>query len=290
MCKNLVEKGNLAHPLIIYNRTTSKAEALSSQIGHSKVARSVEEAVAEADIIFVCLGDDDAVTATMEAAVKSADVTGKLFVDCSTVHPTTTSREAAAYTAKGAGFVAMPVFGAPAMADSGQLLCVPAGPAEWTAKVIPYTTGVMGRANIDVSGQDPAKATLLKVLGNTMILSMVEALAEGHVAAEKTGLGSADFHAFIEQMFSGPYTGYSNRMRGGDYYRRPSPLFAIDLARKDARHAQALANAAGVTMHNVERGDGYLKAVKEHMGARGDIAGIYGAKRVEAGLKFENGD
>jgi hypothetical protein len=32
----------------------------------------------------------------------------------------------------------------------------------------------------------------------------------------------------------------------------------------------------------------YLKVVKEHMSARGDIAGIYGAKRVEAGLKFEN--
>jgi hypothetical protein len=31
-----------------------------------------------------------------------------------------------------------------------------------------------------------------------------------------------------------------------------------------------------------------LKVVKEHMGARGDIAGIYGAKRVEAGMKFEN--
>jgi len=31
-----------------------------------------------------------------------------------------------------------------------------------------------------------------------------------------------------------------------------------------------------------------LKVVKEHMGARGDIAGIYGAKRVEAGLKSEN--
>jgi hypothetical protein len=31
-----------------------------------------------------------------------------------------------------------------------------------------------------------------------------------------------------------------------------------------------------------------LKAVKEHMGARGDIVGIYGAKGVEAALKFEN--
>jgi len=43
-----------------------------------------------------------------------------------------------------------------------------------------------------------------------------------------------------------------------------------------------------VHMKNVEVANEYLKVVKEHMGARGDIAGIYGAKRVEAGMKFEN--
>jgi len=53
---------------------------------------------------------------------------------------------------------------------------------------------------------------------------------------------------------------------------------------KDARHTQALANKAGVHMKNVEIASKYLKVVKE----RGDIAEIYDAKRVEAGLKFEN--
>jgi hypothetical protein len=28
--------------------------------------------------------------------------------------------------------------------------------------------------------------------------------------------------------------------------------------------------------------------VQEHMGSKGDIAGVYGAVRQEAGLKFEN--
>jgi len=30
-----------------------------------------------------------------------------------------------------------------------------------------------------------------------------------------------------------------------------------------------------------------LAAVQKHMGSRGDITGIYGAVRQEAGLKFE---
>ena len=77
-------------------------------------------------------------------------------------------------------------------------------------------------------------------------------------------------------------------MRSGDYYKREEPLFAVDLAMKDARHAQELANKVGVHMKDVEIANEYLKVVKEHMGTRGDIAGMYGAKRVEAGLPFEN--
>ena len=64
-------------------------------------------------------------------------------------------------------------------------------------------------------------------------------------------------------------------------------MFAVDLARKDARHALSLAEAAGAKMKDIEVVDAHLAAVQKHMGARGDIAGIYGAVRQEAGLKFE---
>jgi 3-hydroxyisobutyrate dehydrogenase-like beta-hydroxyacid dehydrogenase len=287
MCKNLVEKGNLDKPLIIFNRTIKRAEDLSSKIGHSTVAPSIGEAVVKSDIIFICLGDDAAITENLNKILEG-DVKGKLIVDCSTVHPDTTAMTAKAIEANGGKFVACPVFGAPAMAEGGQLVCVLAGPKEDVEKVIPYCKGVIGRANIDLGGQPAEKATLLKVIGNTFILSMVETISEGQVVAEKTGLGVDILHQFLEMMFPGPYAAYSNRMKSGDYYKREEPLFAVDLAMKDARHAQALANRAGVHMKNVEIANEYLKGVKEHMGARGDIAGIYGAKRVEAGLKFEN--
>jgi hypothetical protein len=75
------------------------------------------------------------------------------------------------------------------MAENGQLVCVTAGKKESCDKAVPYTTGVMGRANIDYSGQPAGNATLLKVIGNTFILNMVSQLSEGHVLAEKSGLG-----------------------------------------------------------------------------------------------------
>lgn len=287
MCKNLVEKGQLDKPLIIYNRTTKRSEDLNKSLpsGKSKVATSIKDAVSEADIVFTCVGDDAAIDDTIDEALK-VDAKGKLFVDCSTVHPETSDELAKKVTGAGAEFVACPVFGAPAMADNGQLVCVLAGPKESVEKVKPYTKGVMGRAFVDFGGQRVGQATLLKIIGNTFLLNMVEALSEGHTLAEKSGLGSENLHQLIETMFPGPYTAYSNRMMSGDY-NREEPLFAVDLARKDARHAMALAKASGTRLRDVEVADAHLEQVKKHKGEKGDIAGIYGAVRQEAGLKFE---
>lgn len=220
MCKNLVEKGDLSKPLILFNRTQKRAEDLSEKLGNgkTKVVSTIGDAVKSSDIIFTCVGDDKAIEETIEIALKE-DVKGKLFVDCSTVHPDTTNGLAKSIIGKGAHFVACPVFGAPAMAESGNLVCVLAGPSADVKKVKPYCKGVMGRAEIDYSDQEYGKATLMKIIGNTFILQMVECLSEGHVVAEKTGLGAENLQQFVETMFPGPYAAYSTRMRTGDYNR-----------------------------------------------------------------------
>ena len=69
MCKNLAEKGYLSSPLIIFNRTHSRAEDLPAKIGHS-VDSSIAEAVEKADIAFVCLGDDASVTDNTDTVLK----------------------------------------------------------------------------------------------------------------------------------------------------------------------------------------------------------------------------
>ena len=198
------------------------------------------------------------------------------------------------------------VFGAPAAAEAGQLVCVVAGSAAQTAKVLPYCKGVMGKANIDLSDQPPGKASLLKLVGNTFIINMVESLAEGHTLAEKSGLGMENLHQFIENVFPGPYTAYSQRLMSGDYYKREEvkpynfacqlfirltayqPLFAAPLARKDARHALDLAKSSGTRLKDIEIADEHLAAAEKHMGSKADMTGIYGVVRQEANMKFEN--
>jgi 3-hydroxyisobutyrate dehydrogenase-like beta-hydroxyacid dehydrogenase len=235
----------------------------------------------------MCLGDDAAVNSAVDKILEE-DVEGKLIVDCSTVHPDTTNALEKRITSKGAEFVGMPVFGAPAMADNGQLVCVIAGKASAVEKVKPYTKGVMGRADIEYPDQPAGNATLLKVIGNTFILNMVSQLSEGHVLAEKSGLGVENLQAFISTMFPGPYTAYSQRMLAGDYYQRNEPLFHIDLARKDARHARDLADRSGASVKMLALAQERLDKVKEEIGDRGDIPSVYGVVRKESGLEFKN--
>jgi 3-hydroxyisobutyrate dehydrogenase-like beta-hydroxyacid dehydrogenase len=109
MAKNLVEKGNLSSPLILYNRTIKKAEELSKELGtdKTKVASTIEDAVRDADIIYTCLGSDKAVSDTIASAL-NVHVAGKIFVECSTVSPDTTNAAAKSVEAKGASFVGSP--------------------------------------------------------------------------------------------------------------------------------------------------------------------------------------
>lgn len=109
MCKNLIGKGDLEKPLIVFNRTNQRAIDLSAKFPSEKlaVASSINDAVFKSEIIFICLADDAAVRDTIGSALKE-NVEGKVFVDCSTIHPNTTDELAGMIEGRGAHFVACP--------------------------------------------------------------------------------------------------------------------------------------------------------------------------------------
>ncbi|KAI3545526.1 hypothetical protein CABS01_14590 [Colletotrichum abscissum] len=289
MCKNIAEKSKLDKPLLIYNRTTKRATELSQSLpaGKTQVVEALGDAIAQADIIFTCVANDQAVEEIF-ATASQQKLEGKVFVECSTIAPGASEAAAKAVLDKGAEFICAPVFGAPAMVAAGNATLVLAGPKASIEKIRPYIDAMAAR-EINMADEPYHKASTLKVLGNTVILGMVEQLAETYVAAEKSGLGTGYVKQFVDAMFGGsPYPAYSVRMLEGDYYKREEPLFAVDLARKDAGHAMAIAKAAGTRLPNIENADRHLQIVKEHVGPSGDMAGIYGAVRKEAGLKYEN--
>jgi len=107
MTRNLVAKGNLEEPLILYNRTRSRADEHSSQIGHSTVAATLEEAVSKSDIIWSCLQNQEAVMECFEKILPQ-NLNGKLFLECSTISPDVVNSLAKRILNAGAEFVAMP--------------------------------------------------------------------------------------------------------------------------------------------------------------------------------------
>ncbi|KAH9887142.1 NAD binding domain of 6-phosphogluconate dehydrogenase-domain-containing protein [Xylariomycetidae sp. FL2044] len=288
MVKNLVEKGSLEKPLILYNRTKKRAEDLAAQLpnGKTEIVDSIEEGVKKADIVFTIISNDAAVQDTFDTLSK-LDIEGKLLVECSTIHPDITEKVAAQVTAKGAEFLATPVFGAPAAAEAGQLVFVPAGAKASIDKIRPYGVGVMAKAEIPFEDKPYGDALKLKLIGNAFIGNMVSMLGEGFTVAETTGVGTAPLKQLIDTLFGGVYSAYAQRMVDGTYWKMDEPLFSADNARKDAGHALRLAQASGANLKNTQVADDYLRVVAEHAGgSKGDIAGMYGAARKIAGLKY----
>lgn len=153
-----------------FNRTITRGDPLRELGG--RPSASAEELVANCDLIFLSLSDDSALKATLDAIVGSDDgnLSGKIVIDTSTVHPDSSSEAETRLAVKGARFVAAPVFGASPVAALGTLLWVVAGPDDSVSVIEPYVKGVMGRGIIRV-GQDVRQASMMKTTGRVGLLS-----------------------------------------------------------------------------------------------------------------------
>ncbi|KAI0137103.1 6-phosphogluconate dehydrogenase [Xylariales sp. AK1849] len=288
MAKNLQKylSSTDAPGLVYTNRTLSRGDSLKA-LGASPVD-TVSEVAKRSDIIFSCVSNDAVLKSVADEIVASGDIKGKVYVDCSTVHPDTSLSVSKQISEAGAEFVASPVFGASAMAEAGKLIFVTAGPSTATQKIAPYLNNVMGRSVIDM-GENVSKSSLLKIAGNICVVSFMEVISEAHVFAEKTGLGSTILEQMLGDMFGPVVESYSKRLTTGAYAPAPDGKagFDVALAIKDAKHALNCAEAAGtrlevseVALKNMET------ASKMQEGKPLDSSSMYGTIRTEAGLDF----
>ena len=83
--------------------------------------------LAHNDIVFSMLGSDDAVRDVFGKYLEGKPRKGSIFVECSTVFPDLAIELAKEGEGDGVTFLAGPVFGRPAAAMGGSVLCVIAG-------------------------------------------------------------------------------------------------------------------------------------------------------------------
>jgi 3-hydroxyisobutyrate dehydrogenase-like beta-hydroxyacid dehydrogenase len=186
MVANLLKAG---YPVTVWNRTPARCEPLLAQ--GAEQASSPAKAVAGADVVMYCVSDDAAVEALVfgEEGVLAGVESGQILIDLTTVHPDTSRKEAAAYAEQGARFLDAPVFGSKNEAANGGLWIVVGGDRDLYEQMKPIletlseTTHYMGGT---------AMGSSMKLVGNLVVASQIEALGEAMTLATKANLNPED--------------------------------------------------------------------------------------------------
>ena len=239
MARHLAQAG---HEVRVHNRTSSKMHALAS-IAAVVPCSSPEEAASGADVIMVCVGNDDDVRSVVfgELGVIHGLTPGSVVVD----HTTTSadlSRELSRRLAEvGVDFVDAPVSGGQAGAENGTLtvMCGSDKPDAFD-KVVPVINAyarscvLLGSAG---SGQ------LAKMVNQICIAGVLEGLAEGLNFAVAAGL---DAHAVVDVISKGAAQSWQLENRGHTMIDGKFDFgFAVEWMKKDLGYALSEAARIG---------------------------------------------
>ncbi|GAB0116533.1 NAD(P)-dependent oxidoreductase [Acidisoma sp. 7E03] len=220
------------HELVIYNRSRAKAEALSGD--GITLAESAAEAAAQTGLVLTMLADDDAVEATVFGAdgVLAGLRPGQIHVSGSTISVDLSRRLEEAHGALRQGFVAAPVLGRPAAAESGKLFVMVAGASALIETLRPVLEDLGQR--LFIVGDRPFKANLIKLSCNFLIFSTIEQFAEIFALSEKGGVDKATlFEVLTESFFTAPVHKNYGRLILDQAYDPPGAK--VGLGAKDNR-------------------------------------------------------
>jgi 3-hydroxyisobutyrate dehydrogenase-like beta-hydroxyacid dehydrogenase len=229
--------------LRVWNRSPGRAAELVDR--GAIEAESAADAADAAEFIVVSLTGDDAVRQVLLPEGRPIGGPATTVIDCSTVSPTLSREEAAAFENR---FVASPIAGAPQAVESGKALFIVAGAPAAVSRAEPILTALAGSRRD--AGDDPGNAAVIKVLNNYLLLSGVAALADVVALAQANGIADRDLTDLLQHLPT-VAPGVANRVPGllGSEHE---PWFSIDLGRKDLGLAAELASRSGIRLGLIE--------------------------------------
>lgn len=182
MAKRLLNNG---YELVVYNRTKEKILKLGDK-GITPV-ESPAEIVKNCDIAISMLADSKALEniAYDKNGIFNNLKNGFIHIDMSTVSPSTTLKLYSDYKKQGAYFIHAPVLGSKTQAGDGTLLIFAGGDKSAIEKCEEIFK-VLGKKTWKFDSVE--KATILKLAMNSMIATMIVALSQAFVLAEKSGI------------------------------------------------------------------------------------------------------
>lgn len=258
------------HELMVYNRTTSKAEQWVQEYGHA-LAATPQEAAAQADVVFSCVGNDNDLREVVLGpnGIAAGLRSGSFLVDHSTVSAEI-SRELARFLGQRCiDFMDAPVSGGQQGAQKGQLSIMCGADEAVFSRLEPLlkaygrTITHMGKVG---SGQ------LTKMVNQICVAGLIEGLAEGINFAQQAGI---DVEKALNVISNGAASSWQmvNRfptMLKGEYNHG----FAVDWMRKDLDICLAEAQNNGAALPVTDLVNEFYKDVQQLGGGRWDTSSL----------------
>lgn len=274
--------GHLAragHRVCVYNRTTARADAWL-QDNEGRAASTPRQAAEGAEIVFMCVGNDDDVRSVSygDDGIFAGAGEGAIVVDHTTASAKLARELAAAGAERGVGFLDAPVSGGQAGAENGQLSVMVGG----DAAVFDRAQGVIDSyAKIVKLMGDVGSGQLTKMVNQVCIAGIVQGLSEGLHFAEKVGL---DLDAVVDVISQGAAQSWQMDNRAATMARREFEFgFAVNWMRKDLDMTLAAAREVDARMPLAALVDQFYADVQAFGGGRWDTSSlIERLRRVEA--------
>jgi 3-hydroxyisobutyrate dehydrogenase-like beta-hydroxyacid dehydrogenase len=228
----------------VYNRSRNKAEALAKE--GARVADSPAAACREAEAVLTMVADDAALEHIVfgNDGILSVPKSGLIHVSHSTISTALARRLATEHVRQDQGYLSVPVFGRPDAAESKKLVVVAGGASKWIERCRPLFDAV-GRQTF-VVGTEAWQANAVKVCGNFMIISMIEAFGEAYATLRKAGVAPASFLEIMNTLLGSAVVANYGRTIAEDKFEPAG--FALRLGLKDVRLTLATAEECASPM------------------------------------------
>ena len=256
--------------ICVFNRNAARAEQWCAEYG-GDVAPTPAEAAKNADVVLVCVGNDDDVRAVVlgENGALAAMKPGAILVDHTTASAELARELAGVAKQQGKQFLDAPVSGGQAGAENGALTVMTGGDQSAYDLAKPVIdcysrfSKLLGPAG---HGQ------LAKMVNQICIAGVVQGLAEGLSFAMKAGL---EGEALIETISKGAAGSWQMENRYQTMLQDQYEFgFAVDWMRKDLGIALAEAAKNGAELPVTALVDSFYQEVQTAGGGRWDTSSL----------------
>jgi 3-hydroxyisobutyrate dehydrogenase len=269
MARHLADAGLLC---MVWNRTSSKAEALAQETGTVAAGEPAQMAAA-CPVILICVSADQDLLDVVGQLLPGVKP-GCVVVDTSTVSPSTARQVSASLQEVSANLVDAPVSGGVEGANKGTLSVMAGGDSANISRIMP----VLEAISASVTHMGPVgfgQAT--KAVNQVMIAGIAEAVCEALALSEKLNLPSERLLSVVGAGAAGSwFLGHRGQTMLEDRF---DVGFKLSLLLKDLLICQTLAQELDISIPTVDAAiNDYRKLVELGDGDH-DISGLIRLKR-----------